>query len=519
MTTSLRIAAPSSSPLASSFAAAGRARVADDSADAPSSGSANDSSADFRSIMEKQSDEGGREAKPEARPSRTSSGNPAPSPPKSDPSKNAPSKSGPTSNGAGSTQSANNTAVADASPLAAAPAPRQAGPIDISANAPADAPSPDQNSSRESLTSGDGSPNGDDTQADPGTLNLSALLPQRANGALNASTGAPAALKPRLAASSLANTFPGSSNGLTLDPQVSEYASDLEGSGAPQTAPAAKQTGSAQTSSPQSGNSPDQGPDTSDLRVEVSSTAPNSLNPVAFEAKLSPTVSSAASAGTAAQPVSQPSDQSGSRSSSDWAAAESNALPEQPAAAPKIEALFATGVTPAPAQPSNPTAPHAETHGAGAPEASPAADRMQPLIEAPAPITGSGHSITVKVPGTTSDTGIDLRFVDRGGDIHLSVRTPSADLAQELRGGLNDLVGKLEHAGIRAEVSNTAASQGSSSDSSANQSKNQSDPDGRGFGRNSGDSQSQQQEPRGSNRSRWMAALEDSTQFSKEQTL
>ncbi len=141
---------------------------------------------------------------------------------------------------------------------------------------------------------------------------------------------------------------------------------------------------------------------------------------------------------------------------------------------------------------------------------------MQTLIEAPATPPSSHHSLTVKVPGTTTDSGIDLRFVDRGGDIHLSVRTPNADVAQQLRGGLNDLVGRLEQAGIHAEVSSQSANHSNTQPDSQDTSSSQDgSSDRRGFAQDQGGAQGQagaesQQGSRDSNQSRWLQTLEDS---------
>jgi hypothetical protein len=46
-----------------------------------------------------------------------------------------------------------------------------------------------------------------------------------------------------------------------------------------------------------------------------------------------------------------------------------------------------------------------------------------------------------------------VRFVERGGQVHVSVRTSDAEFGRTLRGGLNDLITRLDHAGIRAELS------------------------------------------------------------------
>jgi hypothetical protein len=47
---------------------------------------------------------------------------------------------------------------------------------------------------------------------------------------------------------------------------------------------------------------------------------------------------------------------------------------------------------------------------------------------------------------------VDVRVMDRGGEVHVAVRTPDAQLAGALRGDLPVLSAKLEQAGFRAET-------------------------------------------------------------------
>jgi hypothetical protein len=47
---------------------------------------------------------------------------------------------------------------------------------------------------------------------------------------------------------------------------------------------------------------------------------------------------------------------------------------------------------------------------------------------------------------------VDVRVMDRGGEVHVAVRTPDAQLAGALRGDLPTLSAKLEQAGFRAET-------------------------------------------------------------------
>jgi hypothetical protein len=433
--------------------------------------------------------------------------------------------------------------IPGASEAAAAPAQSSAAMTASNAIGSLSPTATDDNSGPVSSTKSDPSAGGSSNQPTPGpssvdrtplNLDLSnaslfAGNPQVANPpvgnpvpgnpvASSPATAAQASPKQRMstfnAASTSQNASASQNSGdlFTLNPTVLPSAGDPEASvGAAQTA------ASSPPASPQDSSSSNGGPDYGDLHVEATAAAaPGTSNPVAFEARLSPLQGSAPTADPALAQPSQAAEQFAYKPSSAWSSAETNAGPAgaatSAAAAAKPETLFDSGAAATPAPSTSPAATRGDIAQPGAQPAASAAERMQSIIEAPAPLAGSRQSITVKVPGATSDTGIDLRFVERGGDIHLSVRTASPEMAQELRGGLNDLVGRLEHAGIRTEVSNTSSSGSATTDSS----KDQGEADRKGYSRNPGDSPSQQQNSR-SNRSRWMEALENSNSFSKEQ--
>jgi hypothetical protein len=113
-------------------------------------------------------------------------------------------------------------------------------------------------------------------------------------------------------------------------------------------------------------------------------------------------------------------------------------LSAQPAAAPGRPETTATTTT-------------SRSEAAPAQSNSSPAARMEQVIEAPAAPQTSGRDITVRVPDST-ERGTDVRFLERGGEVHVSVRTSDTEMAQTLRGGLGDLVGRMEHTGIRTEV-------------------------------------------------------------------
>jgi hypothetical protein len=137
---------------------------------------------------------------------------------------------------------------------------------------------------------------------------------------------------------------------------------------------------------------------------------------------------------------------------------------------------------------------------------SPAA-HLDHVIDPPAAAPKTNNDITVRIPDSTNQ-GMAVRFVERAGEIHVSVRTGDAEMAQSLRGGLNDLVNHLEDGGIRTEVwqpgsgSNAAYSQNDSHQPFA-------DPDGSN-GRQYSSGSNSEQESSQQNKPRWVEELEGS---------
>lgn len=66
---------------------------------------------------------------------------------------------------------------------------------------------------------------------------------------------------------------------------------------------------------------------------------------------------------------------------------------------------------------------------------------------APAPL----RNILLQVGGGAEER-VDVQLAYRSGDLHVAVRSGSADLAHDLRQGISELVGKLESGGYHAEV-------------------------------------------------------------------
>lgn len=102
----------------------------------------------------------------------------------------------------------------------------------------------------------------------------------------------------------------------------------------------------------------------------------------------------------------------------------------------------AAPVTPA-AVPANPPAPSTPAP-ASPPHAAPAAETASA-----APPASPASDIHLEVP--TENGKVDVRVVERGGDVHVSVRTADSHLAGNLRDGLPALSAKLEESGFRSD--------------------------------------------------------------------
>jgi hypothetical protein len=95
--------------------------------------------------------------------------------------------------------------------------------------------------------------------------------------------------------------------------------------------------------------------------------------------------------------------------------------------------------------PSRPAQQSASAKAAG--DSSPA--RPAPAA-APAAPQKVAHDITLQLDSGSQRAAV--RVVERGGEIHVAVRTADADLAADLRQGLPSLAAKLEQTGYRTET-------------------------------------------------------------------
>jgi hypothetical protein len=115
-------------------------------------------------------------------------------------------------------------------------------------------------------------------------------------------------------------------------------------------------------------------------------------------------------------------------------------------------------------------------HTLGTPDAQPAGNanptERPAAAETPIPVAGpptepatdparpaATHDITLQVGGA-GDSRVEVRVTERGGDVHVAVRTPDTRLAGELREDLPALASRLEQSGFHAETWRPAAAGG-----------------------------------------------------------
>ena len=138
-----------------------------------------------------------------------------------------------------------------------------------------------------------------------------------------------------------------------------------------------------------------------------------------------------------------------------------------------------------------------------APETVPTA-RAERVIEPPADAPTSAHDIRVRVPDNNGGA-TQVRFVESGGEVKVSVRADDPTLAQSLRSHLNDLTQRLADGGIPAEIWKPGSGPASSESSQQNPDREGRGSDGRQSGGNGG--QQQHQEDR---RPAWLEEMEAS---------
>ena len=94
--------------------------------------------------------------------------------------------------------------------------------------------------------------------------------------------------------------------------------------------------------------------------------------------------------------------------------------------------------------------PTASAHAASRSE-TPAASQPEPAPE-PKPAATAAAAHDIKLELKDGNQRVEVRLTERGGDIHVSVRTPDARLSGAMREELPALTAKLEQSGFRAEA-------------------------------------------------------------------
>ncbi|MGH9658695.1 MAG: hypothetical protein ACRD96_09135, partial [Bryobacteraceae bacterium] len=124
---------------------------------------------------------------------------------------------------------------------------------------------------------------------------------------------------------------------------------------------------------------------------------------------------------------------------------------------PKPRAIAAT----APVSHSTPAAPQpSATHADAAPPQSTPREAIDPRLDPPA-----ASQPVRQISLVVDNERIGLRVAQRGDELHVAVRTPDAQLTEQLRRHVDQLVASLDQAGFRSEVRQPADDQPAGRDS------------------------------------------------------
>jgi hypothetical protein len=131
----------------------------------------------------------------------------------------------------------------------------------------------------------------------------------------------------------------------------------------------------------------------------------------------------------------------------------------------------------------------------------PVAHAAEPRPEISVP-NSTSRDFRVRIP-TADGNATEVRFQDTGKEVRVSVRTPDAGLAEELRGGLDNLQQQLAGNSVHAEMWRPHATAAASQDDSF-----QDPSDSRGSGSNGhGDPQGRREDSQ-DDRPRWLQEME-----------
>ncbi len=130
------------------------------------------------------------------------------------------------------------------------------------------------------------------------------------------------------------------------------------------------------------------------------------------------------------------------------------------------------------------------------------------LAAAPPSRTGVAQEITIRIEQPDASP-VDLRVVERAGQVHIDVRTPDAAMQTSLRGDLGTLTNSLQRAGYQTEMFTPSSTLGrtTSSAQTSNRDDHQDSSQNRGGSGDSSEGRRQQQQQKRS--STWLEELED----------
>jgi hypothetical protein len=130
------------------------------------------------------------------------------------------------------------------------------------------------------------------------------------------------------------------------------------------------------------------------------------------------------------------------------------------------------------------------------------------LAAPPQSRTGAAQEITIRIEQPDA-LPVDLRVVERSGQLHVDVRTPDAAIETSLREDLGTLTNSLERAGYHAETFTPSSGLGRTalSAQTSNQNDHQDSPQNRGGSGGSSEGRRQQQPQK--RPSTWLEEMED----------
>ena len=117
------------------------------------------------------------------------------------------------------------------------------------------------------------------------------------------------------------------------------------------------------------------------------------------------------------------------------------------------------------------------------------------------------HNISLRIAGD-NNSALEVRVIDRGGELRVAVRSPDTAVAETVRAGLPELVERLGQRGFETEVWRPAAVR--LTDGSETRSRQES-PDGGAFGRSGEQNRGgqEQRHPPRENKPAWLEELDN----------